>query len=418
MLKSTFININGPINLNTVWLIVMSTMLLLNLLTFSSYVAALPLIQDEWGLNNVQAGAIFSAYLAGYAVSALFVIPITDRLKPSTVFTASAIISLGANIAFPLIADDVYTASLLRIVSGLGLVGIYMPGLRIIAERFDGSRKGLAMGFYVTVFYASNALSLSLTGALMARYDWRDAFTILALISSLSVPLAFYATRGAKPKHINTSTGLLNLAAIRNRTARSFVIGYSLHAMELYAVRVWLPGLLATVMITNGTEFNQAAVKSATIGGIALAFGAFGPVIGGALSDRYGRARTAASIFALSGLCSFVIGWAGMFPWPIVVMISLIYGWAISADSSIYSTAITESAKNEDLGSTMALQAFLGFMGGVAGPIIVGAVLDIFPPHFEWKMGFSLVGLMAVITIPVLLRSAPLPLGFNKKSNV
>ena len=80
------------------------------------------------------------------------------------------------------------------------------------------------------------------------------------------------------------------------------------------------------------------------------------------------------------------------------------YGWAISADSSIYSTAITESASAEDLGSAMALQAFLGFMSGVVGPVLVGAVLDIFPEHIEWKMAFSVVGLMAVGSIPILLR--------------
>jgi hypothetical protein len=31
-------------------------------------------------------------------------------------------------------------------------------------------------------------------------------------------------------------------------------------------------------------------------------------------------------------------------------------------------------------------------------------VLDIFPEHIEWKMAFSVVGLMAVVSIPILLR--------------
>ena len=385
------------------WLLVMSLMLSLSLLTFSSYIAALPLIQEEWGLTNTQSGAIFSAYLAGYAVSALFVIPLTDRLAPATVFTVSAVVTTSAGIAFPLVADDMYTASVLRVVSGLGLVGIYMPGLRIISERFAAAGKGAAMGFYVTAFYAANAISLSLTGALMARFEWRDAFLVLALVSALSIPLAYFATRGEKAQRSSTSTGLLNLKVIRNRTAGAFVLGYSLHAMELYAVRVWLPGLLAAVLIAGGEGTAQATVKAATVGGIALAAGSVGPIIGGVISDRFGRAQTAAAIFALSGVCSWVIGWTVGFPWPVVVGIAVVYGWAISADSSIYSTAITESTKSEDLGSMMALQAFLGFMGGVVGPILVGAVLDIFPEHLEWKMGFSAVGLMAVVSIPVLL---------------
>jgi MFS family permease len=387
------------------WLAVMSLMLSLALLTFSSYVAALPLIREEWGLSNTQAGAIFSAYLAGYAVSALFVIPLTDRIAPATVFTVSAVVTVSASIAFPLIANDMYTASLLRVFSGLGLVGIYMPGLRIISERFSSGGRGAAMGFYVTAFYGANAISLSLTGALMARFEWRDAFTVLALISALSIPLAYFATRNEKARRLSTSTGLLNLKVIRNRTAGAYMLGYSFHAMELYAVRVWLPGLLAAVLIANGEGTNEATVKAATVGGLALAAGSVGPIIGGAISDRLGRAQTAAAIFALSGLCSWIIGWAGGFPWPVVVGISVVYGWAISADSSIYSTAITESASVEDLGSTMALQAFLGFMSGVVGPVLVGGVLDIFPENLEWKMAFSAVGIMAVVSIPVLLKA-------------
>jgi MFS family permease len=178
--------------------------------------------------------------------------------------------------------------------------------------------------------------------------------------------------------------------------------------MELYAVRVWLPGLLAATLVAGGESTTEATVKAATVGGIALAAGSVGPIIGGVISDRFGRAQTAAAIFALSGACSWVIGWMVGFPWPLVVGIAVVYGWAISADSSIYSTAVTESAKAEDLGSTMALQAFLGFMGGVVGPILVGGVLDIFPENLEWKMGFSAVGMMAVVSIPVLLRAGNL----------
>ena len=65
------------------------------------------------------------------------------------------------------------------------------------------------------------------------------------------------------------------------------------------------------------------------------------------------------------------------------------YGWAIAADSAIYTTAVTEVAEPEQLGSTMAMQSFLGFMGGVVGPIVVGGVLDLVPVSIEWGAAFS-----------------------------
>ena len=114
-----------------------------------------------------------------------------------------------------------------------------------------------------------------------------------------------------------------------------------------------------------------------------LAAASIGPLIGGAISDRLGRARTAAGIFALSGACSWAIGWLVEVPWPLVVGVAVVYGWTISAGSSVYSTSVIESAAPDDLGSTLAMQAFLGFMGGVFGPVLAGVVPDVVPESIQ-----------------------------------
>ncbi|MCH8185671.1 MAG: MFS transporter, partial [Chloroflexi bacterium] len=59
----------------------MSSILLLVLLPFSSYIASLPIIRDEWQMSNAQAAVVFSAYLIGYAVSSLVLVPLTDRIS-------------------------------------------------------------------------------------------------------------------------------------------------------------------------------------------------------------------------------------------------------------------------------------------------------------------------------------------------
>ena len=50
---------------DAVWLVGISGVMTLVQLPFASYIAALPLIRDEWGLNNTQAGTIYSTFLAG-----------------------------------------------------------------------------------------------------------------------------------------------------------------------------------------------------------------------------------------------------------------------------------------------------------------------------------------------------------------
>jgi MFS family permease len=392
----------------------MCLVLFLTLLPFSSYVAALPHIQDEWGLNNTQAGFIYSTYLAGYAASALLIVPLTDRLDPRRILLGAAAVSAASNLLFPLVADDVLSGALLRAPAGIGLVGVYMPGIRVVAERFSSRGRGMAVGMFVTSFYAGSSASLAATGGLMAVLDWRQAYLAMALAAFVSVPLAYIALRGHRHMATHRSSGRLELAALKDRLTRRFILAYSLHTMELYAARVWLPAFFAATLISRGIENAQAAVTAATVGGIAFAAGSIGPVMGGVISDRWGRATSASVIFALSGACSWLIGWMGGFPWPLIVALSVFYGWAIAADSAIYSTAITEVASPSRLGSTMAIQSFLGFGAGFVGPILVGGILDLSPESIQWGLGFSFIGLLSLVAIAGLMgarspsRSAPL----------
>ena len=391
------------------WLLSMTLVLVVLLLPFSSYVAALSFIQDEWGLNNTQAGAVFSAYLAGYAVSALFIVPLTDRFGLKPIFLCSAIVSVIAHALFPLVAHGMASGVILRAVAGLGLAGVYMPGLRVVAERFHERARGVAMGMIVTAYYTAINVSLVATGGLMSILEWREAYLFLALAGASSLPVAYLLLRSHRHAPDTGSSGRLNLAVLKNRPVRYFILGYSLHAVELYAVRVWLPAFLMAILVARGVQSAQAAATSATVGGLALAVGSVGPVMGGAISDRWGRATSASAIFALSGACSLAIGWMGGLPWALVLVVAVVFGWAIAADSSIYSTAITEDSKAAQLGSTMAVQAFLGFMGGVVGPIAVGGILDASPESIRWGIGFSCIGLLSVVAIGAMMRVRSLP---------
>ena len=141
------------------------------------------------------------------------------------------------------------------------------------------------------------------------------------------------------------------------------------------------------MLIAQGEDATSAAVTGATVGGLALVLGAVGPVTGGIISDRLGRAVSASGILAVSAACSVVMGWAIDAPWAFIVALTVVYGWATAADSAIYQTGVIEASGGERLGSTLALQAFIGLLGGVAGPILLGGILDLSPDSVKWGLG-------------------------------
>ena len=382
----------------------MSLTLFAVLLPSSSYIAALSLIKDEWELSNTQAGAIISAYLGAYAVAALVVIPLTDRLGPKRVLLPALGLSVAANILFPLVARGIVTASLVQVAVGVGLAGTYMPGARIVSERFAGGGRGMAVGLFVTAFYAATSVSLIATGSLMSTVDWRDAYMVVALMSAASIPLGFAVLRNYRHSGATRSSGWLSLAALRVRRVRYFIFGYALHTAELFTARAWFPAFLVSVLMDRGTEGESAVATAAMVAGLVTAAGAVGPVMGGVISDRFGRVATASAIFALSGACSWAIGWTGGLPWGLIVGLGVVYGWATASDSAVYTTAVTESAKPEHLGSTLAVHAFVGFMAGAVGPSAFGAILDGAPEAHRFGFGFSAVGVLSVVALAALLR--------------
>ncbi|MEK7848594.1 MAG: MFS transporter, partial [Chloroflexota bacterium] len=173
----------------------MSAMLLLNLVPYSSYIAVLPLAKEEWGLSSAQAGAVYSAYLAGYALASLYVVPLPDRWGCRRVILGSMLVSVIGNMLFPLLAHGFVSALALRLLPGIGMVGVYMPGLRLIAERFPQRGRGAAMGMFTSCAYGANSLSLALTGSLIPSLGWRDAYLLVSAISAVSLGVGYLALR-------------------------------------------------------------------------------------------------------------------------------------------------------------------------------------------------------------------------------
>ena len=387
-----------------VWLVLLSLSLFVLLLPIASYVAALSAIRDELGLNNAGAGALFSAYLAGYAASALFLVPLTDRLGPKRIMYVSAVLSVAAHLLFPLTTHDIVVGVVLRAIAGVGFLGVYIPGLRLVARRFAQNGRGSAMGLFVTAQYASHSGSLALTGWLMATMEWRDAYTLVAALSAVSLPLIFLLVRSVSDAPPEVSRGRLDPTVLKSGPVQFVILGYTVHALNLYALRVWLPVFLATILVARGVSEGNAIVTAAEVGALALAFGAVGPVMGGAVSDRLGRTTAASLILGLSVVCAVGLAWIGHWPWGLIVVVCVVFAWAASADSAIYQTSITEVADRTRLGSTMALQASLGLFGGVIGPVLFGGILDVAAGEYRWVFAFSTLGVLAAIAIVGLRR--------------
>jgi len=301
---------------------------------------------------------------------------------------------------------DVVTASALRVVAGFGLAGVYMPGVRLVAQSSDPARRGTAVGLYVAAFYLGGSLSFLATGLLLEPVGWRGAAVILGAVALAAVPIAMFSSRG-----IPQTTGErahLDLRVLRNAPLVRTIVAYVGHSWELFILRAWLAAFLAAAFALRGLSPTDASATASQWAALLLALGVPGVFVGGWLSDRVGRLR-AALLYALgSGAISVGFGTLLFAPWPAVVAIGGMYGALVAADSAVYSTAVTELAPAARIGSAQALQAVAGFGIGSLGPVAAGVTLDL---GLGWVGPFLIAGVVGIATaLPLVigLRERPL----------
>lgn len=383
----------------------LSTTLALVLLPSQLPAAALPLMRTEWQATAAELGWVVSAYLLGYAVAVLLVLPLTDRVRPSRVIAIGALVTTLPNVAFAAAAHDVLTASVLRVIAGFGLAGVYMPGVRVVAQISHPARRGTAVGLYVAAFYLGSSLSFLATGLLLPL-GWRAAALVLGVVAVIALPMAIASTSGIA--HIASERAHLDLRVLRNAPLVRTIAAYAGHSWELFIVRAWLAAFLAAAFSLRGLSPTDASATASQWAALMLALGVPGVFIGGWASDRIGRARSALLYAIGSGAISIGFGLLLNVPWPALVTVGAIYGALIAADSAVYSTAVTELAPASRVGSAQAIQAVAGFGIGSIGPVVAGAALDL---GAGWVGPFLVAGVVGIVTaLPLVLTIRETPL--------
>jgi MFS family permease len=380
----------------------LSATLALVLLPSQLPAAALPLLRTEWSTSSAALGWVVSAYLLGYALAVLVVLPLTDRVPPSRVIAIGALVTALANLAFAFGAHDVLTASLLRVVSGFGLAGVYMPGVRLVAQDAEPARRGRAVGLYVAAFYLGGSLSFLATGFLLEPLGWRGAAAILGVVALLALPVAIASTRGIP--HVPGERAHLDLRVLRNAPLVRTIAAYTGHSWELFIVRAWLAAFLAAAFTLRGLSPTEASATASQWAALMLALGVPGVFLGGWASDRVGRTKSALLYALASGAISIGFGTLLLAPWPTLIAIGAIYGAIVAADSAVYSTAVTELAPPGRIGSAQAIQAVAGFGIGSIGPVVAGATLDLGSGWIGPFLTAGIVGIAAAVPLAIGLR--------------
>ena len=386
---------------------------------FTTYSAALPLLKTDWNMSASQAGLVQSAWHVGYLISLFAVGFISDRTGAKKTFLAGSILASLSALLFAFFADSFISGLLLHGLTGLCSGASYTPGLTLVSERFVAHQRGRAMGWFLAASSLGYGVSLILSGLLMPHAGWRGAFIATACGPLAATLISFWTLRATPnvvhPRGVEHADGFALLAVWRNKPAMLLIWAYVFHSWELLGLWAWLPAYLAVSITHGGSMTVQAAGIGALLTALTYITSMGGSIYGGAFSDRWGRTKVIMWGACLSLLCSFTFGWMMALPLWLLVVVAALYNITAIADSSVYSTAITELVPPQYLGAAYALRSLLGFGAGVISPWIFGLVIDwargepLRSETMAWGLAWTSLGVGALLGPLMTLKLRAMP---------
>ena len=347
-------------------------------------IATFPSLQPEllslWGLSNTDAGWINGVYYLAYLIAVPVLVSLTDRQPPRRIYATSMLLAGLSGFGFALVAEGFWTAMLFRAIAGIGLAGSYMPGLKLLSDHLESMQPGQdhsrAVAFYTSSFGIGSALSYVFAGEVAAAFGWQAAFLVAGVGPLLGLGLAMLTLPARDPVPTAPTTHLLDFRPVlASKAAMGYVLAYTAHNFELFAMRSWIVSYLVFAAALHPEA--GMVIAATTVAALVNVVGMPSSVFGNELARRYGRVPIIIAVMTASGLLGLAIGFTAYLPMWLVIAAFVVYGVTITADSSAITAGVVKAAPEGYKGATMAVHSCIGFMGAFLGPLVFGAVLDV-----------------------------------------
>lgn len=375
---------------------------------FATWPALLPQLQESWHLSGKEAGLVGGVFFCGYMLAVPWLSGLTDRIDARRVYFYSCLLMTFASLGFAFLADNALTAGLFQAMTGAGLAGTYMPGLKALTDRVGGLRQPRYVAFYTSTFGVGASFSYALSGGVADTLGWRAAFVLAGLGPLVASALVLYLLRPlAPPPGITHRPGLLQmLAVLRDRAVLGYVAGYAVHCWELFGLRAWMVALLAFGVAAGDPGAESFPLTAAGAAALINLVGIPASIFGNELAGRIGRRRLILGVMLLSGVLAWLAGLAILWPWQMLLAVLLLYHVAVMADSAALTAGLIGAADPLRRGAAMAVYSMFGFGAGFFGPLLFGAVLDVSGGHLSstaWLFACGSLGLGSLLA-PLMAR--------------
>lgn len=385
---------NAPTSSSGRWLIVFALgylALLVDGADVMMYGLTLTRIKSEFGLSNVEAGALGSLTLVGMAIGGILGGWASDTLgRVRVVVWALALFSLGAGLLG--FTHSFVEFAAVRFVSSLG-IGCMVLVSTLVAEYVPMERRSLILGILQTGVSAGYIVVISLANWILPHYGWRMLF----YVATVPVVLAFAIHRFV-PEPPGWRASVVGRAQEKgawrdnryflifsDRQARTMFVLWALASVfalsGFYGLNNWLPTYLEKEL-----HVRFGSMASYMIGTYVVAF--VGKIVAGWLGDVW--SRRGVYVLGCIGAAAFLPVIIFLHTRENIVWLMLAFGFLYGVPLGTMGAFMSESFATRIRGTAVGGSYNVGRFCSGAAPVVIGYIAT----QFSFGLSFLLVGAM------------------------
>jgi len=334
-------------------------------------------MRQEYGIDQVHLGWVFSAFLIGYAS---FQVPagwLAARIGPRKLLTGALIswgvLSIATALVPPRAASALWMLALVRFALGLAEAAVYPAGNQFVSRWVPARERGKANGLIFAGVGAGSGLTPPLITAVVAFAGWRASFYVCAGIGLVAAAIWYWIARDRPEEHsavtatelAHIQSGLLPAkddkvavpwgAIFGSRNVWGLILSYFAFGYVVWIFFSWFFIYLAEARgldLKSSALYGMAPFLAMTVGCLS------GGVLNDAISRRFGaywgRSGLAMVSFLLTGF--FLIVGSRVDNAPLAVLTLALGGgamylsqssfWSVTADIAGRHTGVVSGLMN------------------------------------------------------------------------
>jgi MFS family permease len=362
---------------------------------------------NDFGWSAAELSGTFSFSMIIEGVVSAISGRLSDKFGARTVLTFSAIISSIGFILMSIVHTTWQMYLIYGLAMGIGLGGIVVPVVSILARRFTSSRS-LMTGIALSANGLGQLIAPLIAYQLISNYDWRTSYIILGIIlliligipaqfikrprRKIEAPLPVDEDGKEQLQHMS-GTGYSFSEAIRTRLFWMMMVMFACYGYCFLSLLVHI----VPYAISVGIPASTAAGVLAVMGG----FNILGKLSMGSLADRIGNRRVMTICLTIT-IISMLWLLQAKEPWALYIF-SIACGFGMGGFSTSQSPLSAQYFGSKAHGS------IFGLIGGgtvsiaAFGPLVAGYLYDL-TGRYQVSFIVCIAVCLAALVISLIIR--------------